>query len=51
MMLKTGMEVAQYYTVFNYIPPSPNNDLKYQVITIVDKPGMKLAPLFLPGKI
>ena len=24
-MMKTGMEVSQYYTVFNYIPPRPNN--------------------------
>ena len=24
IMLKTGMEVAQYYTVFNYGPPIPH---------------------------
>ena len=23
MLMKTGMEVSQYYTVFNYIPPRP----------------------------
>ena len=30
MMLKTGMEVDQYYIVFNYSPPRPQKDLKYQ---------------------
>ena len=23
MMIKIGMEVSQYYTVFNYVPPRP----------------------------
>ena len=35
MMLKIGMEVAQYYTVFNHGPPIPHKDLKSQGITIV----------------
>ena len=30
IMLKTGMEVAQVYTVFNYRPPIPQKDLKPQ---------------------
>ena len=50
MMLKTGMEVAQYYTVFNYVPSSPYKDLKSQGRTIVDQEGMKLEPkLFSQG--
>ena len=50
MMLKTGLEVDQYYTVFNYGPPSPQKDLKSQEITVVSGPGMKPAPIFsLPG--
>ena len=35
MMLKTVMEVAQYYTIFNYGPLIPQKDSKYQDITIV----------------
>ena len=46
MMLKTGMEVDQYYTVFNYRPPIPQKDLNYQDRTIVAHPGMNLAPNF-----
>ena len=50
MMLKTGMEVAQYYTVFNYVPPIPQEDIKYQDRTVVTGPGVNLAPKhFLPG--
>ena len=29
MMLKTGMEVSQDYTVFNFRPQIPQKDLKY----------------------
>ena len=47
MMLKTVMEVAQDYTVFDYVPASPQKDLKSQGRTIVAQPGMKLAPKFL----
>ena len=35
IMLKTVMEVAQYYTIFNYAPLIPQKDSKYQDITIV----------------
>ena len=41
MMLKTGLEVAQYYTVFNYGPTSPHKYLNSQDITIVSGTGMK----------
>ena len=41
MMLKTGMEVAQEYTVFNYGPPRPQKYLKPQDITIVAGPEVK----------
>ena len=44
MILKTEMEVAQYYTDFNYGPPRPQKDLKYQNITILEGTGMNLAP-------
>ena len=44
MMSKTGMEVAQYYTVFNYVPQIQHKNLKYQDRTIVDQAGMKPAP-------
>ena len=44
MMLKTGMELAQDYTVFNYKPPRPQKDLKSQDRTIVTDPGMKPVP-------
>ena len=51
MMLKIGMEVAQYYTVFNYRTPIPQKYLKSQGRTIVDQPEIKPAPIsFLPGK-
>ena len=46
MILKTGMEVSQYYTVFNYRPPIPQKDLKPQDRKIVAGPGMKPAPIF-----
>ena len=50
IMFKTGMEVAQYYTVFNCGPPRPQKYLKPQYITIVAGPGMKPVPKFiLPG--
>ena len=46
MILKTGMEVYQYYTVFNYRPPRPHKYLKSQDRTIMAGPGVKLAPIF-----
>ena len=50
MMLRIGMEVAQYYTVFNYGPPRPQKDLKYQGKTIVAQSCMKPVPnCVLPG--
>ena len=50
MMLKRGMEVDQYYTVFNYGPRRPHKDLNYQDRTIMDQPGINTAPKFvLPG--
>ena len=50
MMMIKGMEVAQYYTVFNYGPPITQKCLKPQDRTIVSLPGMKLVPeFFLPG--
>ena len=50
MMLKTVMEVAQYYIVFNYGPPIPQKYLNTQDRTIVTGPGMNPAPKFvLPG--
>ena len=47
MMLKTWLEVSQEYNVFNHRPPSPQKDLKPQVRTLVDQPGMKPAPKFV----
>ena len=35
MMMKTGMEVDQDYTIFNYGPPIPQKDLKSQGRTIL----------------
>ena len=50
MMLKTVMEVAQYYTNFNYGPLIPQKDSNYQDITIVAGEQMKPAPkIFIPG--
>ena len=50
IMLKTVIEVAQDYTVFNYRPPIPQKYLKPQDRTIVAGPGMKPAPKYvLPG--
>ena len=50
MMLKIGMEVDQYYTIFNYRPPSPQKYLKSQGRKIVAQAGMMPAPKhFLPG--
>ena len=45
MMLKIGMEVAQYYNVFDYGPPRPQKDLNLQDRTIVAVPGTKPAPI------
>ena len=44
MMLKTRMGVAQYYTVFNYGPPRPQKELKYQHRTILAGPGVNQVP-------
>ena len=50
MMLKTGMEVAQYYNVFNYGTPIPQKQLKPQYIKTVSGSWVKTAPTFiLPG--
>ena len=49
-MLKTGMEVDQDYTVFNYGSPIQQKELKYEDRTIVSGPGKNPAPQFcLPG--
>ena len=47
MMLKTGMEVAQYYSVFKYGPPRPQNDINSQDKTIVVGQRVNLAPKFV----
>ena len=47
MMLETGMEVAQDYTVFNYVLPIPQKYLKSQVRTIVANPGINPATEFV----
>ena len=47
MILKTRTEVAQYYTVFNYIPPRLHKDVKFQGRKIVAGPGAKPAPTFI----
>ena len=44
MILKTGLEVDQDYTIFNYGPPIPQKDLKSQYRTILSGPGMNPAP-------
>ena len=42
--------MAQYYTVFNYVPPIPQKDINSQDITIVAGSGVNLASkTFLPG--
>ena len=46
MVLKTGMEVAQYFTVFNYGHTSPQKYLKSQGRTKVPQAGMNPAPIF-----
>ena len=46
MMLKIGMEMAQYYTVLNYRPQNPQKDLKPRVRKIVAQPGTKPATNF-----
>ena len=47
MMLKTRMEVAQDYSIFNYGRPIPKKDVKYQDRTIMSGPGVNTAPIFL----
>ena len=50
MILKKGIEVDQYYTVFNYGHPIPQKEIKSQDRKIVAGPGMKSATkLVLPG--
>ena len=44
MMLKTGMKVAQDYTVFNYRPPRPQNNLNPQNRMVVIGTGVNLSP-------
>ena len=44
MMLKTGMEVAQDCTIFNYRPPIPQKYLKSQGRIIVAEADIKPAP-------
>ena len=43
-MLRTGMEVVQKNTFFNYGTPRPHKYSKTQDITIVADPGMKPEP-------
>ena len=50
MIMKTGMKVAQDYTVFNYGPQIPQNNVKYQGRTIVEGTGVTLATIFPPKK-
>ena len=50
LMLKTVMEVSQDCTIFNYVPPSSHEYLKYQGRTIVAQSVIKPVPkTFLPG--
>ena len=50
MMLKTGMEAPQYYTVFNYGTHRQYKYLNPQDRTILARPGIKPSPTcFLPG--
>ena len=49
VMLKTGMKVSQHYTVFKYVPPRPQKDIKSKYRTTVTGPEVNLAPIFLPG--
>ena len=46
MMMKTGMEVTQYYTIFNCGPPIPQKELNPQDRTIVAGARMKPVPIF-----
>ena len=46
MIMKTGMEVAQGDSVFNYGPLIPQKDIKSQDRKIVAGLGMKPAPIF-----
>ena len=47
MMLKIGMELAQYYTVFNCRPPRTQKYLNPQDRTILAGIGTKPATKFL----
>ena len=49
-MMKTGMEVSQYYTVFNYRPQIPQKELNTQCIKIVAGTGMKPEPKLVPPR-
>ena len=43
MMRKTGIKVAQDYTIFNHVLQIPYNNVNYQDITIVTGIGVNLA--------
>ena len=49
MMLKTGMEVAQDYTVLNCGHPRPHKYLKSQGIKIMAQPRMNPEPIVFTG--
>ena len=47
MMLKTGMEVEKYCTVFNYEPPRTQEEEKPKYMTILAGPGVNPEPTFV----
>ena len=50
MMLKTVMEVAEGYTVFNHGTQRPQKYIKFQDRTIMAGAGVNMSPkMFLPG--
>ena len=50
VMLKTGMEVIEDCTIFNYGPPISQKEVNAKDRTIVAGSGVKSAPIFvLPG--
>ena len=52
MMLKTGMKVEQYYSVFNYRPPISQNKVNFQDRKIVAGTGVNLeTKFFLQGTV
>ena len=46
--LKTGMEAAQYCTIFTYGPPISQIEVNSKDITIVSGPGFKPETAFVP---